>query len=123
MTAPSAQAPAHSRSLPVVLFVLAAVLLVPAALWWYISAQSALQNKSGTDWQGNHRTKQELQRTGLLIGGVPTAGALTGWMCATLSGRRTGLWAATGALLGTLVMWALAIVGILVSLGSLTFVF
>ncbi|MFD9301590.1 hypothetical protein ACFWCB_02640 [Streptomyces sp. NPDC060048] len=121
MTAPSAQAPARGRYRPVGLFALAVVLLVPAVLWWYISAQNALQNKSGTDWQGNHRAKQELQRMGLLIGGVPTAGALTGWMGATLSGRRTGLWAATGALLGTLVMWAFAIVGVLVSLGSLQF--
>ncbi|MGW6703475.1 hypothetical protein ACWGDE_01090 [Streptomyces sp. NPDC054956] len=123
MTAPSAPGPARGRHRPAVLLALTAVLLVPPVLFWYATAQSALHNKSATDWQGNHRTKLGLQRTGLVIGGLPTVGALVGWMCATLSGRRTGLWTATGALIGTLVMWALAFVGILVSLSSLEFLF
>lgn len=97
-----------------------ALLLLPPVLFWYHSAQSALANKSGSDWRGNHRAKQGLEHAAMVIAGVPSLGALTGWVCGSAKGR-PGAWTAGGALVGTLALWVVVFVAVCVSLSRIEF--
>ncbi|MGW6685793.1 hypothetical protein [Streptomyces sp. NPDC054961] len=119
MTDSSTPTPKNWRT-PVVLLCVTALLLLPPVLFWYHSAQNALANKSGSDWRGNHRTKQGLEHAALLIGGVPSLGALIGWACGSAKGR-PGTWTAGGALLGTLALWIVIFVAVCVSLSNTKF--
>ncbi|MBT2467432.1 hypothetical protein J7E97_05990 [Streptomyces sp. ISL-66] len=109
-----------NRRTAVVLLVLTVLLLLPPVLFWYHSAQEALAHKSGSDWRGNHRTKQGLEYAALVIAGVPALGALTGWACGSAKGR-PGTWTVGGAFVGTLVLWGVLIVAVFVSLSRAQF--
>ncbi|WP_030731846.1 hypothetical protein [Streptomyces sp. NRRL S-237] len=111
---------AHSRRTAVVLLVLTVLLLLPPVLFWYHSAQSALANKSGSDWRGNHETKLGLEHAAMVIAGVPALGALIGGVIGSAKGR-PGTWTAGGALFGTLALWVIAVVAVFVSLSRIEF--
>ncbi|KMO93912.1 hypothetical protein [Streptomyces roseus] len=111
---------AHSRRTAVVLLVLTVLLLLPPVLFWYHSAQSALANKSGSDWRGNHETKLGLEHAAMVIAGVPALGALIGGVIGTAKGL-PGTWTAGGALFGTLALWVIVVVAVFVSLSRIEF--
>ncbi|MFF4138398.1 hypothetical protein ACFY1B_44635 [Streptomyces mirabilis] len=99
------------------------MLLLPllGGLWY--AANDALQHRSTTDWRGNRKAKQSLEHAVALIVGAPCLGALLAGMVAAMAGRRAGIPAATGALVGTLALWIAGIVAIYVGLSNATFVF
>lgn len=103
----AAQARRRDGRRVVVRCVWAVVLLAPPVVLWVMGAADAAQHKSPTDWMGNHRTKVALENAALLIVGLPAAGAVTGALAGALRRPpRTGLWAATGMVLGALALWA-----------------
>lgn len=110
----------HTRRKVVTDLVVTAVLLLPLVIMLWYGATDALQHKSATDWQANHETKRALQRSALLITGLPVAGAVCGWTVATLRDRPTGLPAARGALAGAVTLWASSIVLVLTAFHGLT---
>ncbi|WP_309235380.1 hypothetical protein [Streptomyces sp. TRM64462] len=117
MTEPIApKATRARRRRTIALLAVTAVLLLPPLVMLGYAAQDALQNKSATDWQANHRTRQSLERSALLIAAAPSVGAFAGWLVGRSRGHHAGTSAATGALLGTLAVWAIAIAWTLVAL-------
>ncbi|MDX2647832.1 hypothetical protein ACFYYN_25990 [Streptomyces sp. NPDC001902] len=113
----------HGRRI-VVRCVWAVVLLAPPVVLWVMGAADAAQHKSPTDWVGNHRAKVALENAALLIAGLPAAGVVIGALAGALRRPpRTGLWAATGAVLGALALWAFGAYAFLTALRHLTIVF
>ncbi|MFE1809878.1 hypothetical protein [Streptomyces sp. NPDC059533] len=102
------------------LLVLTVLLLLPPVLFWYHSAQSALANKSGFDWRGNHEPKLGLEHAAMVIAGVPALGALIGGVIGGAKGR-PGTWTVGRALFGTLALWVIAVVAVFVSLSRIEF--
>ncbi|MDX3215152.1 hypothetical protein PV318_06325 [Streptomyces sp. ME02-6991-2B] len=96
----------HGRGV-VVRCVSPVVLLAPPVVLWVLGALDAARHASPTDWAGNHRTRVALENAAVLIGGLPAAGSVAGALAGALRRPpRTGLWAATGAVLGALALWA-----------------
>ncbi|MFE0630996.1 hypothetical protein ACFW3D_29065 [Streptomyces sp. NPDC058864] len=102
----------------------AVVLLAPPVVLWVMGAVDAAQHKSPTDWVGNHRTKVALENAALLIAGLPAAGAVAGVLAGALRRPpRAGLWAATGAVLGALALWAFGVWALAMALRNFRIVF
>ncbi|MFB7291515.1 hypothetical protein [Actinacidiphila glaucinigra] len=102
----------------------AVVLLAPPVVLWVMGAVDAAHHQSPTDWVGNHRTKVALENAALLIAGLPAAGGSAGALAGALRRPpRTGLWAATGAVLGALALWAFGAWAVVSALRNLRFVF
>ncbi|MFF7213416.1 hypothetical protein ACFZAU_23235 [Streptomyces sp. NPDC008238] len=100
------------------------VLLAPPVVLWVMGAADAAHHKSPTDWVGNHRTKVALENAALLVAGLPAAGAVAGALAGALRRPpRTGLWAATGAVLGALALWGFGVWAFVSALRNLTIVF
>ncbi|MFF6773222.1 hypothetical protein ACFY8W_06605 [Streptomyces sp. NPDC012637] len=120
-TRPRTRGPAQdeqrrTRRRLVTLLALSAVLLLPLAAGLWAAAQSALEHKSATDWQGNHETRLALERAAMLLAGLPPAGAACGWTVAQLRGRQGRIPAAKGLLAGTVALWVLGIGSVFVAL-------
>ncbi|MEU1538274.1 hypothetical protein ABZ461_09125 [Actinacidiphila glaucinigra] len=102
----------------------AVVLLAPPVVLWVMGAADAAQHKSPTDWVGNHRAKVALENAALLITGLPAAGAVAGALAGALRRPpRTGLWAATGAVLGALSLWVFGAWTVVTALRNFRIVF
>ncbi|MDX2709490.1 hypothetical protein PV350_42695 [Streptomyces sp. PA03-6a] len=102
----------------------AVVLLAPPVVLWIMGAADAAQHQSPTDWVGNHRAKVALENAALLIAGLPAAGVVVGALAGALRRPpRTGLWAATGAVLGALALWGFGAYAFLSALRHFTIVF
>ncbi|MGW6456032.1 hypothetical protein ACWF94_08900 [Streptomyces sp. NPDC055078] len=121
MTDTSEATAARGRRTIITILVVTALLLLPllGGLWY--AADNALQHKSTTDWRANHQAKRSLVNAALLIAGVPAISAGLTWILGTVLGRRPGVAAATGALLGTLGLWAAGLVAFCVAFGNTTF--
>ncbi|MFE7777938.1 hypothetical protein ACFU5O_29360 [Streptomyces sp. NPDC057445] len=123
MTDSPAETARRTRRTVITLLVVTAVLLLPllGGLWY--AADDALRNRSSTDWRANHETKKSLQHAVMLVLGVPMAGAACGWTGATVLGRRAGVPAATGAMIGTIAVWIVGIGAVYVAFSNATFGF
>ncbi len=113
----------QGRRRVIALLLVTAVLLFPLVGWLYHSANYALEHKNATDWMANHEAKQSLERAAVLIVGAPCLGTLVFGMGGALSGRRPGVSAATGALIGTLAVWITVIVAFYIALRNARFEF
>ncbi|MGW2746888.1 hypothetical protein [Streptomyces sp. NPDC001450] len=115
--------PPPGRTPATALLVLTAVLLAPLVYGLYWLGHDAMECTSATGCRGNHDDKVALVNAALVLFGAPSGGAaLTGFAGAVL-GRRAGVWAATGALLGTLATWAATIAWLYVSVQKASFDF
>ncbi|WP_327177540.1 hypothetical protein OG599_21155 [Streptomyces sp. NBC_01335] len=94
-----------ARRTLVTLLVVTAVLLVPLLLGFWYTAEEAIRNKSVSDWQGNHETKLALQRTALVLFGVPALCAACGWIVAGLRDRPAAVPVARSVLTGAVLVW------------------
>ncbi|MGW1463041.1 hypothetical protein ACWCPT_01615 [Streptomyces sp. NPDC002308] len=94
-----------ARRTLVTLLVVTAVLLVPLLLGFWYTAEEAIRNKSVSDWQGNHETKLALQRTALVLFGVPVLCAACGWIVAALRDRPAAVPVARALLTGAVLLW------------------
>src|SRR5262245_27368722 len=110
----SAETARRARRTVVAFLVVTAVLLLPLFGWLWYAAEDALRHKSTTDWVANHRAKESLVHAALLLCGAPPAGAVCGWTGATVLGRRTGVPAAAGAMLGAIGLWVFGLVAIVI---------
>lgn len=88
-----------------VLLMFTVIVLAPLAWYWLTRAEFAVRYANTTqDWRANHRAKVELEIWAALIAGAPAAGAMVGWIVATLRARARGLAASAGALLGAVLV-------------------
>ncbi|MDN0198622.1 hypothetical protein [Streptomyces sp. S.PNR 29] len=114
--------PARGTRTVVTLLVVTAVLLLPLVVGLGYAAHDAIENKSDFDWRANHEARRSLENAAVLICGAPSFGAGLFWMVGTALGRRPGVSAATGALLGTLGLWVGGVVAFCLALRNATFV-
>ncbi|MFI6519833.1 hypothetical protein ACIBF1_30030 [Spirillospora sp. NPDC050679] len=98
--------------------VLALIVWVVFIVVWCEAAWSAAHHLSGTDWRGNHRTKQHLLLAALAVFGLPPLGAVLGWVWGPLASasKRPAWCTAAGFLSGALGLAAIAVIGFLVAL-------
>ncbi|MFG3344468.1 hypothetical protein ACGF1Z_05325 [Streptomyces sp. NPDC048018] len=108
----------RTRRRLVVFLAMTAVLLLPLAAGLWFTAESAVRNRSGSDWQANHATRLMLQRTAMTLVGLPLAGAACGWITASLRGRSARVPTAAGLLIGTIALWALGIADVFATFTS-----
>ncbi|MEU4931375.1 hypothetical protein AB0G54_33530 [Streptomyces yokosukanensis] len=110
---PSSAAPPGGRTDrgPVVgLLVATVLLLLPLVYGLYYIAHDSMECFGPTGCRGDHDDKASLARAaGWLVGG-PSCGAVLFGLGGAVLRRRAGVWAAAGALLGTLVVWAAMLV-------------
>ncbi|MER6026573.1 hypothetical protein [Streptomyces sp. NPDC001851] len=107
---PSSVSPAADRGPVIALLLVTALLLLPLLYGWYRFSQDTLAclgRPAGCRGQG--ATVMPAVDWGLSLVGGPVAGAVFLGTTGALLRRRAAVWAAGGALLGTLVMWVVAV--------------
>jgi hypothetical protein len=98
------------RGPAVALLMATALLLLPLLYGWYRFSHDTLACLSRPDGcRGQRAPVMSAVDCGLLLVGGPLCGAALLGITGALLRRRTAVWAAAGALLGTLVMWAVAV--------------
>ncbi|WEO96323.1 hypothetical protein A6P39_021085 [Streptomyces sp. FXJ1.172] len=106
----SASSPGTDRGPVVALLVLTAFLLLPLLYGLYYVSQDTLACFSRpAGCRGNRAAVTSVVHAGLALVGGPACGAAVLGLTGALLRRRAGLWAAAGAVLGTLVMWAVTL--------------
>ncbi|MFJ9865236.1 hypothetical protein [Streptomyces sp. NPDC101165] len=121
MTLPSPPGP--DRSPATALLILAAILLAPLVYGLYWLGHDVMECTSPTGCRGNHDEKVTLVNAALVLFGAPLGGAALTGFAGALLGRRSGVWAAGGVLLGTLATWAATVVWLYISLQKTSFDF
>ncbi|KOV63538.1 hypothetical protein [Streptomyces sp. MMG1121] len=107
----SSSSPATDRGPVVALLVLTAFLLLPLLYGLYYVSQDTLACFSRpAGCRGNRAAVMSVVHAGLALVGGPLCGAAVLGVTGGLLRRRAGLWAAAGALLGTLAVWAVTLV-------------
>ncbi|MGW1893894.1 hypothetical protein ACWCP6_27110 [Streptomyces sp. NPDC002004] len=110
MTKSHDAASAPERGTAIALLVFTAVLLLPLAGAWYYLAREPLHYNSGTGFRASRETVMWFAHAAMLIVVVPCAGAGLAWTAGAALRRRRAVWAATGALIGTVGLWIAGIV-------------
>ncbi|MFB7504789.1 hypothetical protein [Streptomyces broussonetiae] len=106
----SSSSPAPDRGPVVALLVLTAFLLLPLLYGLYYVSQDTLGCFSRpAGCRGQRAAVMPVVHAGLALVGGPLCGAAVLGVAGALLRRRAGLWAAAGALLGTVVMWVVAL--------------
>lgn len=106
----SSSPPPADRGPVIALLVLTAFLLLPLLYGLYYVSQDTLACLSRpAGCRGNRTAVMSVVHAGLVLVGGPACGAAALGVTGVLLRRRAGLWAAAGAFLGTLVMWAVAL--------------
>ncbi|MFG2121960.1 hypothetical protein [Streptomyces sp. NPDC048710] len=115
--------PRPERTPATALLILAAILLAPLVYGLYWLGHDVMECTSPTGCRGNHDDKMSLVYAALVLFGAPSGGAALAGFAGALLGRRSGVWAARGVLLGTLATWAATIAWMYVSLQKTSFDF
>ncbi|MER6567417.1 hypothetical protein ABT288_14800 [Streptomyces sp. NPDC001093] len=101
---------APDRGPVVALLVPTALLLLPLLYGWYRFSHDVLACFGGpAGCRGQREPVMSAVHWGLVLVGGPVGGAVLLGVIGGLLRRRAAVWAAAGALLGTLVMWVVAV--------------
>ncbi|WP_189953243.1 hypothetical protein [Streptomyces alanosinicus] len=106
MTTSSTPPAAPDRGPVVALLVTTAFLLLPLVYGLYYLAHDSQECFRPTGCRGGRSDAETLLHGALLLIGLPSVGAVLGGIGGSFLRRRPGVWAATGALLGALAVWA-----------------